>query len=108
MPSERPWMPTPDGDPTTTWLINRAGDRHLSFDARSGWWHRLWEDRRPEPISAADAVRLRPSDVDLILKMTNIWIMAHHDHPRAPALTDELAGGIKSVVVHFAAQSGGG
>ena len=98
---EQPWVPV-DSNPNTVFLLNPQGTRHLSFDQRTGTWWRLWQHRPPEQLGADGAAMLRPSDIDQIIQMTNIWIMRNPAHPRAGALTDELARGAKALVLHFA------
>jgi hypothetical protein len=74
----------------------------LSFDQRTGVWWRLWQHRRPEPLGADGAAMLRPSDIDTIIRLGNVWIMRNPTHPRASALTDEMARGAKALILHFA------
>lgn len=100
-PPEQPWLPGRDDIPWTTALINPLGDRHLTFDEDNGRFCRLWQHRPPEPLTAAEAIDLRPSDIDLIIKVALIWIIGHRDDPRSYALADELAAGAKSVVMYF-------
>ena len=102
---EQPWVPV-DNDPNTVFLLNPQGTRHLSFDQRAGVWCRLWQHRQPEPLGADGAAMLRPSDIDTIIKLSNIWIMRNPAHPRAGALTDEMARGAKALVLHFAQRAG--
>ncbi|MFG3701591.1 hypothetical protein ACGF5C_27320 [Micromonospora sp. NPDC047620] len=104
-PQEQPWWPV-DDDPNTIFLINPQGNRHLSFDNRTGTWWRLWQHQPAERLSADAAALLRPSDIDVIIKLSNTWILQHPDHQRAHQLTDELARGAKALVLHFAGLAG--
>jgi hypothetical protein len=99
---EQPWMPGPGDLPWTVHLINPQGDRHLGFNEQEGRFYRLWQHREPQPLHAAQAILLRPSDIDQIIKIAMIWVMEHHGDPRSGALVDEMAAGAKSVVLHFA------
>lgn len=99
---EQPWQPGPNDLPFTTHLINPHGDRHLGFNNADGRFYRVWQHRRPEPLHTGDAILLRPSDVDQIIKFAMLWVKNHPAHPRSDALSDELAAGAKAVVLHFA------
>jgi hypothetical protein len=104
---ETPWMPThPDQLPWTVSLINRHGIRHLGLSDDTGIWHRLWENRPPEPMHAGEAIFLRPSDVDQIIKASMYWSGKHWSNPRAGMLNDEIAEGVKQLVLHYAAAAG--
>lgn len=85
-----------------THLINPHGDRHLGFNDVEGRFYRLWQHRQPEPLHTGDAILLRPSDIDQIIKFSMIWVKNHPTHPRSSDLSDELAAGAKAVVLHFA------
>jgi hypothetical protein len=104
-PAEQPWAPV-DSDPDSMLLLNPHGTRHLSFHQRTGTWWRLWQHRPAEPLGADDAALLRPSDIDVIIEVSCLWITAHPDHQRAPELVDEIAAGAKALVVHFAGLAG--
>ncbi|GAB1639627.1 hypothetical protein [Krasilnikovia sp. MM14-A1259] len=104
-PEEQRWMP-PHNDPKNILLINPHGTRHLSFDQRTGTWWRLWQHRPAEPVGADGAALLRPSDIDTIIKISNIWIMRNANQQRAHQLTDELARGAKALVLHYAELAG--
>ena len=99
---EQPWQPGPNDLPFTTHLINPHGDRHLGFNDEEGRFYRLWQHRQPEPLHTGDAVLLRPSDVDQIIQFSMLWVKNHPSDPRSNTLTDELAAGVKAVVLHFA------
>ncbi len=104
---EQPWSPsTPEDIPFDITLASPDGTRHLAFDNKAGRWYRLWQRRAPEPLHTGEAVFLRPSDVDQIIKITNIWTVRLPDHPRSGPLIDELADGVKQLVLHFASQAG--
>ncbi|MEU9671641.1 hypothetical protein AB0E25_40185 [Streptomyces bobili] len=62
----------------------------------------MWQHRQPEPLHTGDAILLRPSDIDQIIKFSMIWVKNHPTHPRSSDLSDELAAGAKAVVLHFA------
>lgn len=106
--AEKPWFPGPDGSPYTVILINPQGDRHLTFDTAQGQWYRLWQGREPEKLTAGQAVMLRPSDVDLITRYSIIWIAGHGIDGHGGELSNELAAGIKRVVLHYASAAGAG
>ncbi|MBZ3908869.1 MULTISPECIES: hypothetical protein [Streptomyces] len=99
---EQPWQPGPNDLPFTTHLINPHGDRHLGFNDVEGRFYRLWQHRDPEPLHTGDAILLRPSDIDQIIKFSMIWVKNHPTNPRSSDLSDELAAGAKAVVLHFA------
>ena len=103
---ETPWMPGHEHAPFTVALVNPHGTRHLGFDLQTGIWHRLWQHRPPEPLHTGEAVLLRPSDVDLIIKTSMSWSARNWGHQRAGMLTDELAAGVKQLVLHYAASAG--
>jgi hypothetical protein len=99
---EQPWLPGPANLPFTLTLLNPMGDRHLAFDDDCGQFYRLWQHRSPEPLTTQDAIRLRPSDIDMIIKTAGAWILSHTAHPRAGELIDEIAAGAKGIVLYFA------
>ena len=100
--TEQPWIPGPDDMPFTITLLNPHGDRHLAFDTTEGRFYRLWQGKAPEPVLASDAIRLRPSDIDQIIKFAGIWVLSHASEPHAKELFDEIASGAKATVRHFA------
>lgn len=104
--AEQPWMPGPDDLPWTISLINPHGDRHLGFDDHEGRFCRLWQYLPPEPLTAGEAIMLRPSDTDQIIRVAMIWALEHPGDPRGPALVDEAAAGAKAVILHFAGLAG--
>jgi hypothetical protein len=87
-------------------LLNPRGTRHLSFKQSTGTWWRLWQQHPAEPLSADRAALLRPSDIDVIIKISVMWITTHPGHQRADDLLDEIARGAKAIVVHFAGLAG--
>lgn len=103
---ERPWVPDPHDLPWTTHLLNPHGDRHLGFNDQEGRFYRLWQHQPPEPLHAGDAILLRPSDIDLIIKVAMIWVIQHPTDPRSYAVSDEIAAGAKAAVLHFAGLAG--
>lgn len=103
--SEHPWSPGPDDIPWTVALINPHGDRHLALNDQEGRFYRLWQHKPPQPLHTGEAILLRPSDIDQIIKCSMIWIIDHPGHPRGYALSDEIATGAKAVVIHFAEQA---
>ena len=104
---EEPWMPeSPDQLPFLTTLASPNGTRHLAFDDEAGRWYRLWQFRDPELLHTSEAVFLRPSDVDVIIKVSSSWSAGHDGRPRAGELIDELAEGVKELVLHFAKAAG--
>jgi len=103
---ESPWMPGPKDIPWTFAFVNPQGDRHLAFNDEEGRFYRLWQHQPPQPLHAGEAILLRPSDIDQIIKHAMVWIMAHPKHPASYTLGDEIADGARAVVVHFAEQAG--
>lgn len=99
---EAPWQPGPKDLPFAISLINPHGDRHLAFNNEDGRFYRLWQYKSPEPLHTGQAILLRPSDVDQIIKFSMLWAMKHPTHPRSEALIDEVAVGAKAAVMHFA------
>lgn len=107
MPEETPWMPeSPEQLPFPVTLASPDGTRHLAFDSEAGRWYRLWQRRDPELLHTREAVFLRPSDVDLIVKVSSGWSAENGGRPRAGELIDELAEGVKELVLHFAKAAG--
>jgi hypothetical protein len=106
--TEQPWVPDERHMPggITVALFNPNGDRHLGFDTDCGQFARLWQHRPPERLSATDAIALRPSDIDQIIKCAFIWIARNPQSPRASTLVDELATGAKGLVMHYARLAG--
>jgi hypothetical protein len=105
-PVEQPWAPTRQQMPFDITLAGPDGTRHLAFDNHTGCWHRLWQHRAPQPVHTGEAVFLRPGDVDQIIVVTNIWTARHPGHPRSTALINELADGVKQLVLHLASRTG--
>ena len=67
----------------------------------------VFQDRREQPLRASEAILLRPSDVDTIIKWTMVWCMGKglgSDH--ASELVDDLANGVKVVILYFADRAG--
>lgn len=105
-PSEHPWTPGPDDVPWAIALINPQGDRHLALNDQEGRFYRLWQNQPPQPLHTGDAILLRPSDIDQIIKFSMLWVLNHPGDERSYALVDEIAAGAKAVVMHFAEQAG--
>lgn len=104
---EQPWIPGPGDSPWTVNLWNLAtGDRHLAFDHENGRFYRLWQHRGPEELSTAEAILLRPSDIDLIIRNALWWCREHPDDPRGQTIGDDIARSSKTLVVHFARRAG--
>ncbi|MGW4412380.1 hypothetical protein ACWEJ6_50870 [Nonomuraea sp. NPDC004702] len=101
-PPERPWIPDLDALPWRVYLIDPQGVRHLGFNDEEGRFYRLWPDREPTPLHTGEAIALRPSDIDQIVKLCFLWLRTHPGHPRRDALVDEVAAGAKAIVLHFA------
>jgi hypothetical protein len=104
---ETPWLPSkPEDLPFSLTLVNPHGTRHIGLNEKTGIWHRVWQNRPPEPLHTGEAVFLRPSDVDQIIKASMMWSAKNWDKPRAGMLNDELAEGVKQLVLHYAAAAG--
>ncbi|MGX6607489.1 hypothetical protein ACWKSP_35995 [Micromonosporaceae bacterium Da 78-11] len=102
---EQPWFP--DQTRWHTVLVNPHGIRHLAFDDQHGQWLRIYHDGTAQPMTAAEAIFLRPSDVDAIIKISMIWYGRQGlRHPRGGRLIDEVAAGAKNVILHFAERAG--
>jgi len=99
--AEDPWMPGPQDLPWTICLVNPQGDRHLGFNDEQGRFYRLRQHRQPEPLHTGDAILLRPSDIDQIIKVAVAWVARHPTDPRSSVLCDEIAAGAKAAVLHF-------
>ncbi|TDD37845.1 hypothetical protein E1287_07245 [Actinomadura sp. KC06] len=87
-------------------LLNPEGDRHMAFDPANGQFYRLWQHKAPEQINGGEAILLRPTDIDLVLKQAMTWIMQHPGTDRAYRLGDEIIAGAKTAVVYFAQRAG--
>ena len=99
---EQPWMPGPDV-PWNWILVNPDGTRHLAFN--NGRWLRIYADQAAEPLTAGEAMALRPSDIDTIIRWTVTWCMGGGDGTnRANELIDELASGARTLVVYLLSQ----
>lgn len=104
---EQPWIPGPEDSPWTVNLWNLAtGDRHLAFDHHNGRFYRLWQGCAPQELNTAEAMLLRPSDVDLIIRNALWWVRQNPDHSRAETIAAEVAGGAKALVAHYAHRAG--
>lgn len=93
---ERPWVPGPKV-PWRMVLINPEDDRHLAFE--SGQWLRIFQDLRSQPLTPREAMALRPSDIDTIIR----WTVTHsrtNPGEQADRLIDEMATGVR-VLVHY-------
>lgn len=101
-PPERSWIPDLADLPWRVYLVDPQGVRHLGFNDEEGRFYRLWPDREPTPLHTGEAIALRPSDIDQIVKLCFLWLRTHPGHPRCGALADEVAAGSKVIVLHFA------
>jgi hypothetical protein len=93
---ERPWLPGPNA-PWRMILLNPEGDRHLAFE--SGQWLRVFENLTSQPLSVGEAMALRPSDIDSIIRWTVVYGRTNPG-PQADRLIDEMATGAR-VLVHY-------
>jgi hypothetical protein len=104
--NERPWMPGSE----VRWemvLASPDGTRHLAFDSQRGTWLRIFQDRREQPLRASEAILLRPSDVDTVIKWTMVWCMGKGlGSDQASELVEDLANGVKVVISYFADRAG--
>jgi hypothetical protein len=97
---ERPWIPGPGSHGMI--LLNPEGTCHLPFDTKQGAWFRLFENRPPQPLSISEAIRLRPSDVDSIIKWTMVWCLEKgRDTKRTGELIDDLADGMRVTISYL-------
>jgi hypothetical protein len=96
---EQPWAPGRDV-PWQWTLLSPDGTRHLAFD--NGGWLRFFADRTVQPLSVGEAMALRPSDIDTIVRWTVMWSMNEGaGTDRSFELIDELANGTKALVVYL-------
>jgi hypothetical protein len=88
-------------------LLNPEGTRHLSFDPEQGVWYRLLEDDSPRELSVSEAVRLRPSDVDSIIKWTMLYCLRHSSESKhVNELIDDLADGMRVTISYLIQRAG--
>jgi hypothetical protein len=102
---EQPWFPGPEL-PWQFVLTNPEGTRHLAFDHQRGGWLRVFRDGSSKPLRPSEAVLLRPSDVDTIIKWTVAWGLEGGRGNRAQELVDDLAAGVKAAILYFADRAG--
>jgi hypothetical protein len=57
-------------------------------------------------LRASEAVLLRPSDVDTIIKWTVAWCLKGGQTRRADELIDDLATGVRAAISYFADRAG--
>jgi hypothetical protein len=109
IPDRTPWQPSAAVLASTprpcSILTSPAGLNHLCLD-NDGQWLQLSPDGRHRRITGAEAVLLRPVDVDLIGRVSFIWSARHRVHPRSGPLVDEVLAGAKAAVVHYAELAG--
>jgi hypothetical protein len=103
---ETPWFPGGQDTEASFILLNPHGVCHLAFDELRGQWQRLRQHHEPEQISAAEAMLLRPSDIDQVIKVSNMWALEHPGDPHARALVDQISMTAKELVMHYAALAG--
>jgi hypothetical protein len=102
---EHPWVP--QGIRGGMVLVNPEGTRHLSFDMKKGAWLRLLENDSPRPLSVSEAIRLRPSDVDTIIKWTMVYCLERGSKDkRVNELIDDLANGMKVTISYLIQRAG--
>jgi hypothetical protein len=99
---ERPWMPGPNL-PWRMVLANPEGDRHLAFE--SGQWLRIFEDLRSQPLTPGEAMALRPSDIDTIIRWTVVYGRTNPGE-QADSLIDEMATGVRVLVTYLITRGG--
>jgi hypothetical protein len=101
---EEPWIPvgTYHG-PGRVMLVNPAGRGHLAFD--NGVWYRVRQSG-VQSISPAEAILLRPLDIDTILSLSQAWMINAPASERALKLSAGLQDGAKRVMVLFAEAAG--
>lgn len=102
-PDQRPWAVQPHHfDGVDVVLASPAGLNHLGFDHAGGRWFQLQQFGSPLPISAGEAIMLRPADINVIIKQSWGWAQSHAGRPRCLELSDEISAGAKAVLMHFA------
>lgn len=102
---EQPWFP--NQNPGWTVLANPQGTRHLAFDDVHGQWLRIYQTGAAQPLTATEAIFLRPSDIDVIIKVSMAWYGSRGlQDPRGNQLIDEVAAGAKGLILHFAERAG--
>ena len=83
--------------PTGRWCVaDVATSGHLSF--YEGVWYRVREDQPPSPITAGEAMSLRPLDVATIVNVSHGWMLHHAQSQRAWALSEEVKDGAQALV----------
>jgi hypothetical protein len=88
-------------------LANPEGTRHLAFDPQQGTWSRIFADGSSQFLRASEAVLLRPSDADTIIKWCMMWCLNERpDIGRADEVIDDLAVGVKTAIGYLASQAG--
>jgi hypothetical protein len=87
--------------------MNPEGTRHLSFDTEQGAWFRLLENAPPSPLPVSEAILLRPSDVDTIIKWTVLYCMQHGSKSKhVNELIDDLADGMRATISYLIQRAG--
>jgi hypothetical protein len=85
-------------------LLNPEGTRHLAFE--TGQWLRIYEDMTTQPLTVGEAMALRPSDIDTIIKWTVVWSRTDRTQ-RADDLIDEMATGVRGLVHYLITSKAG-
>jgi hypothetical protein len=102
---ERPWKPSSGGPGLV--LVNPEGTRHLMFADDKGQWYRIFESGTSQPLQVDEAIRLRPSDVDTIIKWTFVWCLQQASgDERVTKLIEDLAYGLKVTISYLIQQAG--
>jgi hypothetical protein len=93
---ERPWLLARGCRGGWYWSTPRATGTWPSSWAS---WLRIFEDLTSQPLTPGEAMALRPSDIDTIIR----WTVAHgrtNPGEQADRLVDEMATGVR-VLVHY-------
>lgn len=96
-------MPGP-GLPWQWVLLNPERTRHLAFE--TGQWLRIYEDMTAKPLTVGEAMALRPSDIETIIKWTVVWSRTDRTE-RADDIIDEMAAGVRGLVHYLLARGSG-
>lgn len=103
LPDLQPWTVQPHHlDGVDMALTSPAGVNHLGFNRAGAQWLHLQPSGPPARITAGEAIMLRPTDIDQIIKLSWSWAQSNASHPRCMELSDEVSAGAKTVLMHFA------
>ena len=107
LPDVRPWTVQPHHfDGVDVVMPSPAGVNHLGFNHAGAQWLHLRQFGPPAPVTAGEAIMLRPADIDAIIATSWAWSRSHAGHPRGGELADEISAAAKAGVMHYAQAAG--